>query len=156
MEGNTSSVEKKPYTFDDLYKFIRQTIPNLPQDLHEFLVSFDKLVHKKRSKMEVLDWARDAFTQLYNFYHNYGKTDSTLSTHICLALARLNDVIDPYIKYEPNQYNSDLYDSEVFDGLIKIYKQLCKIAEDRFSRVTEFNYLEGYNPKDGATTKFYN
>lgn len=145
-------MERKMYTFDDLFKFIRQTIPNLPQDLHEFLVSFDKSVHKKRSKMEVLDWSRDAFTQLYNFYHNYGKTDSTLSTHICLALARLNDVISPYIKFEPVPYDSDLCkpyicDPEVFDGLIKIYKQLCKIAEDRFSRVTEFNYLEGYNPK---------
>lgn len=131
MEGN------KPYSFSDLFKFIQQTIPNLPQDLHEFLVSFDKSVYKNRSKTEVLDWARDAFTQLYNFYHNYGKTDSTLSTHICLALARLNDVITPHLKYE----------SALYEDFAKIYKQLCKIADDRMKTVTEFNYLEGYNPK---------
>ena len=130
-------MEGKLFSFADLFKYIRQTISNLPQDLYEFLVSFDKSIYKNRSKTEVLDWSRAAFTKLYNFYHDYGKTNSTLSTHICLALARLNDVITPYLKHE----------SDVYEEFLKIYKQLCKIADDRMSTVVEFNYLEGYNPK---------
>ena len=130
-------MEGKLFSFADLFKYIRQTISNLPQDLYEFLVSFDKSIYKNRSKTEVLDWSRDAFTKLYNFYHTCGKTDVIISTHICLALARLNDLITPYLKYESDNY----------EEFLKIYKQLCKIAEDRMSTVVEFNYLEGYNPK---------
>ena len=124
-------------TFADLLKHITQTVPNLPQDLYDYLIKFDSSVNKNRSKEEALNWSRDALTQLYNFYYTYGQEDVVISTHICLALARLSEIIMPYCKYE----------TEVYSDFIKMYKQIRKIAEDRLSKVTEFNYLDGYNSK---------